>query len=166
MPQTLAILPVSLDGAVASVPFEGTTVSGKPVSAFKALDFAVFVLIFVPLAPPFARRGIAGAPLETSAPITISPVGVRVERAAPFAGVRLRVAPFGVSSVVLFRAFLGQSHPFVFRSRLQSQGGRSDVKIRRSVKIGAETLRSTTGTLRQFANAPGERRARRFRSSN
>ncbi|MBQ9127302.1 MAG: hypothetical protein IJY15_06030, partial [Thermoguttaceae bacterium] len=104
--------------------------------------------------PAVARRGIARPPCQTSTSKTISPVGVRVERGASFAAVRFRVAPFGVSSVVSFRAFLGQSHPFVFRSRLQSQGVRFGVKTRRSVKIGARRSDADAGTLRPNANAP------------
>lgn len=154
LPQTVAISPVFLSSSVAAAPFERPSVSRRTLSALEPVVFADFVLISVALAPSFARRGIARPPFKTSTSKTISPVGVRVERGASFAAVRFRVAPFGVSSVVSFRAFLGQSHPFVFRSRLQCQGVRFGVKTRRSVKIGARRSDADAGTLRPNANAP------------
>ena len=150
--QTVAIRPVFLDFSAPFVSLEGPSVSRGSIPAFESFVFADFALISVARSSPFVRRGVA--PLETSTPKAISPVGVRVERAAPFAAVRLRVAPFGVSSVVSFRAFLGQSHPFVFRSRLQSQSGRVVVKIRRNVKVEIKTLQD---------DERASRRARRIR---
>ena len=168
LPGAVAIRPVFLNFSASFASLEGPSVSRGAIPAFESLVFAGFALVSVALEPPFSRRGVA--PFETSTSKTISPVGVRVERAAPFAAVRLRVAPFGVSSVVSFRAFLGQSHPFVFRSKLQNQSVRSDVKIRRSVKVDAQPAprrseqtpeRRTSERARQSALAVSARRIKR-----
>ncbi|MBQ7029978.1 MAG: hypothetical protein IJN32_07015, partial [Thermoguttaceae bacterium] len=134
LPKTVAIPSVFFPSSVAPAPFERSTISRGAVSALESVVFAGFALISVALAPSFARRGVGGTLFETAASVTITPVGVRVERGASFAAVRLRVAPFGVSSVVSFRAFLGQSHPFVFRSRLQSQGFAPALKSAEALK--------------------------------
>lgn len=164
--ERVAISSVFLASPVALVSFAYSPISRKPTSAVDFTVFAYFASSAGLLASTFARRPIAAPLLKTSTSKTIPPVGVRVERAGPFAAVRLRVAPFGVSSVVSFRAFLGQSHPFVFRSRLQSQGVRSGVKIRRSVKIGVQTFRRRRRNASPKRERARSRRARRFRSSN
>ncbi|MBR4834438.1 MAG: hypothetical protein IKU86_08950, partial [Thermoguttaceae bacterium] len=111
----------------------------------------------------------SAATVRTTTPEALSVGSVQAGRGAAFAAAR-RVGSFAVPSVVSFRVFLGKSHPFVFRSRLQNQGVRFDVKIRRSAKVDAQNGAATFRTDAETSNRQSERapakRARRFRSSN